>query len=512
MLGALCVAAPAQLTDITQTPNQENLGIQRSLTDQIGAGRGSANTPGSSLFIIQRDPFRSIVRGRQLFQRKFTRAQGLGPRTQDGIGDISAHPAIGAGLADSCASCHGRPRGSAGTGGNVYTRPYSRDAPHLFGMGLVEMIADEITTHLRQTRQQGLAIATVTGSPVTLQLQDKGISYGSITAYPSGQVDTSNVVGVDEDLRVKPFFAEGSEFSMRAFIVGALDAEMGLESFDPDLATAAAGGLVTTPSGLVLDGSKDSITAPPAASASADPDGDGVTDEAPESIVDHLEFYLLNYFKPGQHRQTVTAQRGQYFFDAIGCTDCHKRDIWIDNDRRVADVETTFNPRLGAINSLYASAKPLFDTQPGGGYPSFKLPSGQAFLVRNIYADFRRHDLGPAFWELNFDGTVTTEFMTEPLWGVGTTAPYGHDGRSINLHEVILRHGGDAQVSRDAYAQLPTERQEMIRQFLRSLVLFPPADTASNLHPADRTHPQFPLRGHGSIDLSVLFNVPGIKE
>jgi CxxC motif-containing protein (DUF1111 family) len=34
--------------------------------------------------------------------------------------------------------------------------------------------------------------------------------------------------------------------------------------------------------------------------------------------------------------------------------------------------------------------------------------------------------------------------MTEPLWGVGSTAPYGHDGRSINLREVILRHGGEA--------------------------------------------------------------------
>ena len=44
--------------------------------------------------------------------------------------------------------------------------------------------------------------------------------------------------------------------------------------------------------------------------------------------------------------------------------------------------------------------------------------------------------------------------MTTPLWGVGTTAPYGHDGRSINLTEVILRHGGEAQAARDAFARL----------------------------------------------------------
>jgi hypothetical protein len=53
---------------------------------------------------------------------------------------------IGAGLADSCATCHGRPRGSAGFGGNVVTRPDSRDAPHLFGAGLKEMLADEISS------------------------------------------------------------------------------------------------------------------------------------------------------------------------------------------------------------------------------------------------------------------------------------------------------------------------------------------------------------------------------
>ena len=45
------------------------------------------------------------------------------------------------------------------------------------------------------------------------------------------------------------------------------------------------------------------------------------------------------------------------------------------------------------------------------------------------------------------------EFLTTPLWGVGSTAPYGHDGRSINLTEVILRHGGEAQAARDAFAR-----------------------------------------------------------
>jgi len=131
----------AQMIDNTQATNTAGAGINKSLTDEIGAGRGNILMPNSSLFIIKRDPFRSIRRGRQLFQRKFTRAQGQGPNEGDGVGDLNTDAAIGAGLTDSCAACHGRPRGSAGAGGNVATHPDSRDAPHLFGLGLREMLA-----------------------------------------------------------------------------------------------------------------------------------------------------------------------------------------------------------------------------------------------------------------------------------------------------------------------------------------------------------------------------------
>src|SRR6266851_9717230 len=133
-----CSSAWGQLTDRTQAPNTAKVGIATSLQDEIGAGRGDVMTPNSSIYIINRDPFRSIRRGRQLFQRKFTRTQGQGPNEGDGIGDINNNIAIGAGLSDSCASCHGRPRGSAGAGGEVVTRPDSRDSPHLFRLGLKE--------------------------------------------------------------------------------------------------------------------------------------------------------------------------------------------------------------------------------------------------------------------------------------------------------------------------------------------------------------------------------------
>ena len=131
--------------------------IEKSLTMQIGPGQGDSNTPGSSAYLIARDPARAIRRGRQLFQRKFSMYEGLGPRvTADSTGDIMKTRRLGAGLSDSCAACHGRPRGSAGVGGDVATFPDSRDAPHLFGIGLIEMLGDEMTTELRAIREQAL--------------------------------------------------------------------------------------------------------------------------------------------------------------------------------------------------------------------------------------------------------------------------------------------------------------------------------------------------------------------
>src|SRR3954454_3385117 len=187
----------SQMIDNTQATNTAAAGINKSLTDEVGPGRGNIRIPGSSMYLIKRDPYRAVRRGRQLFQRKFTVAQGLGPTENDGIGDINTDLAIGAGVSDSCAGCHSHPRGSAGAGGNVVTRPDSRDAPHLFGLGLKEMLADELTAELRDRRSRAIAEARTSGVAVTRPMTAKGIQYGTITARPDGTVDTSKVEGVD---------------------------------------------------------------------------------------------------------------------------------------------------------------------------------------------------------------------------------------------------------------------------------------------------------------------------
>lgn len=248
-------------------------------------------------------------------------------------------------------------------------------------------------------------------------------------------------------------------------------------------------------------------------SAEDDGDGDGVSNEVPRSLVDYLEFYLLNYFKPCNLQQTASTRRGREVFQRTGCGSCHRSDLWIERDLRVADVNTVYDPEQGIFNTLFATARPLVRIiNDGTAFPSRKKPQGNPFLVRDIFSDFKGHDLGPNFHERNYDGTMHTQFMTSPLWGVASTSPYGHDGRSINVDQVILRHGGEAQQSRDTYAALSAHDSAALLSFLNSLVLFPPDDTASNLDSGNRQDPNFPQSGHGSIKLTVLFNDPSDPE
>ncbi len=489
--------------------------ISKSLVDQIGAGHGDVNTPGSAVYLIKRDPARSIRRGRQLFQRKFSIAEGNGPRVNlDSTGDITQNRALGAGLTDSCAACHGRPRGSAGFGGDVNTRPDSRDAPHLFGLGIVEQLADEMTQRLRARRDRALALAERRNRCVTTPLRAKRTSFGFITACPNGEIDTSQVEGVDADLRVRPFFHQGGTVSIREFVIGAFKDEMGLQAVDPILCAVTDPDnpqAMTSPSGFNYDPAQDEFERPPTCDVNADPDNDGVSNEIDTAVIDHLEFYLLNYFKPGRYKVTAAARTGKRLMADIGCTTCHTPRMTIQSDRRIADVETAYDPAQGIFNNLFATASTQFsEVDDGDAYPQL-LPNGEQFVVRNFYSDLKRHDLGPAFHEREFDGTVVTEFVTEPLWGVGSTAPYGHDGRSINLDAVIRRHGGEATESRVAYERLGEEGRQNIQAFLESLVLFPPDDTASNLNrgnPADLTNIQSP-DVHGSINLGALFQIDG---
>jgi hypothetical protein len=137
-------------------------------------------------------------------------------------------------------------------------------------------------------------------------------------------------------------------------------------------------------------------------------------------------------------------------------------------------------PRLPASgqqsDALPRPSEQRSETQPG-------LPaSGQSIEVP-LYSDLRRHKMGKGLKErdgfrqsTDVAGLVVPEdeFLTRPLWGVGDTGPWLHDGRAQSLEEAILLHrsdGSEANDVIDAFSQLPRADQDAIIKFLLTLRL-----------------------------------------
>ena len=95
-----------------------------------------------------------------------------------------------------------------------------------------------------------------------------------------------------------------------------------------------------------------------------------------------------------------------------------------DGDRRFFELQ------VGLQRQDRAAGGQAGHTWPTGRATRW-LPRRQAYTVRGIYSDFKYHDVGEAFYQMQFDGSVIRKWRTPPLWGVGTTAPYGHDGASL---------------------------------------------------------------------------------
>jgi CxxC motif-containing protein (DUF1111 family) len=86
------------------------------------------------------------------------------------------------------------------------------------------------------------------------------------------------------------------------------------------------------------------------------------------------------------------------------------------------------------------------------------------------------HDMGEGLADNRPEGDADgREWRTPPLWGLGLTGAVSrntnflHDGRARTIEEAILWHGGEAQKSRDAYANLSREERDALLAFVKSL-------------------------------------------
>lgn len=92
------------------------------------------------------------------------------------------------------------------------------------------------------------------------------------------------------------------------------------------------------------------------------------------------------------------------------------------------------------------------------------------------YTDLLLHDMGEGLADHRRDFQASgRDWKTRALWGIGLTKTINarggflHDGRAATIEEAILWHGGEAQISRDKFANLPVNERTQVIKFINSL-------------------------------------------
>lgn len=180
--------------------------------------------------------------------------------------------------------------------------------------------------------------------------------------------------------------------------------------------------------------------------AGCDPSGPTPDDITQEDSVALYHFQAL-LAPPPRLRPTRRSIAGRILFRAIGCADCHV-------------------PRMRTSREYHME---LADGT------TVRVPELENEWVR-AYTDLLVHDMGPGL--ADNDGATIGRTMgrargnhwrTTPLWGARFKNAYLHDGRTADLREAILWHGGEAQRSRDRFDRLPRRAQDNIVEFINRL-------------------------------------------
>lgn len=441
--------------------------------------------------------------GDELFDTAFNAVDGVGanvgrgqkftrvPRADlHGPGEWATHsPARETGPnAQSCTACHAQPTedGAGSIVANVHRDPLhtgdlgrfiQRNTTPTFALGALQRLAEEMTDDLFALRFQAWQESCAQGGiPIPKNLVSKGVSFGVLRVQCSGFYSAAEVTGVARDLIVRPFQWKGSVAFIRDFNRGAAHNEIGMQAVE-----------------LV--------------GAGVDGDGDGVVDELSVGDITAMTIYVaaqprpttrvelasLGLIPPLPSAELDAIALGSTAFDQVGCSNCHMRQMKLENP---IFSEPSQHPRY-RDNVFPSGAAPaslgldhtkpvtfdLTQDQPDNvitnllGQVTYRLGSlrrdAAGVAIVELLGDLKVHDMGPGLAEpIDEVGNGASVFMTENLWGVGSTAPYLHDGRATTLTEAILAHGGEAAASQAAFVALPLESQRALIAFLDNQVLF----------------------------------------
>jgi hypothetical protein len=474
---------------------------------------------------------RLIQYGSQLFTAKFTIQEGAGRPLSKGTGAPLSDPTspllfprnfdrISSPDANACSGCHNVP--VAGAGGDRVTEVFvlaqrfdhltfdhsdtiatrgaidetgkrvtmenatnDRKTIGMNGAGFVEMLARQMTADLQAARD-----ATPPGS--STQLMSKGISFGGLTHNVDGTWNVSHVQGlaapslssqgsIPPSLIIRPLHQVGNVVSLRQFSNNAFNHHHGMQAEERF--------------GL-----------------NADPDGDGFTNELTAADLTAVSVFQATLSVPGRVIPNDPAVEhanllGETVFNQIGCATCHAtlpltadnnpglpgRPGWIyfePSPYNPATGPNSPNLQLGPAN-YPVSAPALTVDLTSDMLPLPRLRAHHGVVMVPAYTDLKLHDISttgdprtdpecepldqnqaagsPAFFAGN------CKFITRKLWGFyNQGGAFMHHGKFTTAREAVEAHSGEALSQRLAFDALPTDLQNDLIEFLKSLQVLPP--------------------------------------
>ncbi len=406
-----------------------------------------------------------IEAGRQLFLTKFNDRDGAGrpgatgdskPTVRDAANNMEFVRSSGPD-AMACVSCHNDPvaGGSGDFVANVFVGAHFADPPTfrigpettnerntigIFGAGLIETVAVEMTDELQRLRDRANERAMATGLDQEIKVSAKGVDFGKIIAKPNGTLDIAGLRGIDEDLVVRPFGTKGIAASLREFTIAALNQHHGIQPIERF--------------GWEKTGRRDF-------------DQDGHANEFSLGQVSALVIFQASLPAPRRQRSIDPdvrrkEQEGERTFREIGCATCHIPELPLSGHEF---VEPNKYNRPGTLRPADIEA-PIVMPLPG------KHRDGASVRA---YTDLKRHNLCDA--DINHfcnerhrqDQVDVDLFLTAKLWDLATSAPYGHRGDLRTLSKAILAHGGEARNVRENFLNVSESKKKNLILFLLSL-------------------------------------------
>jgi len=369
--------------------------------------------------------------------------------------------------ANACVACHNLPAtgGGGDNAANVFVRANrlpnvnfdgeagdlledltlttlgnERGTTSMFGSGLIELLAREMTSDLQAIKKVATEKASRTNLPARMFLNTKGVSFGALTVWPDGLIDASEVQGVDEDLIVKPFSQKGVYTSLREFTLDALEIHHGLQGEER-------------------------------VGTNKDGDQDGVSDELTISDVTALTLFQAalpppSIKEPESELSKSYAIRGEQLFNEIGCAVCHKPFLELNSP--IYSEPNQFNPP-GTLTDYSLSDIYQINLYEEANSNTVVSTDHGTYLIY-AYTDLKRHDMG----QLLANEQVEQRFVESPvwltrrLWGMMSEPPFLHHGRATLIDEAIIFHGGEADSARANYQNLAQDDKDAIIEFLRT--------------------------------------------